>query len=35
MKKFIVHIRALPGCCKTGDAPIVMEVEGELIAARR
>src|SRR5580692_5531160 len=31
MRKFIVHTRALPGCCKAGDAPIILEVEGEII----
>jgi len=31
MRKFVVHTRALPGCCKTGDAPTVVEVEGEMI----
>jgi hypothetical protein len=33
MKTFIVHTRALPGCCKTGDAPSVVEIEGEVILA--
>ncbi len=32
MRKFIVHTRSLPGHKYTG-APIVLEVEGELIAA--
>ena len=31
MRKFIVHTRALPGCCKAGDAPLIVEVEGEMI----
>ena len=31
MRKFIVHTRALPGCCKTGDAPIILEVDGEVV----
>lgn len=33
MRKFVVHTRALPGCCKTGDAPIILEVEGEMVSA--
>lgn len=33
MRKFIVHTRPLPGCCKVGDAPTVIEVEGEMISA--
>ncbi len=32
MKKFVVHTRPLPGCCKTSDAPIIVEVEGEVIS---
>ena len=30
MRKFVVHTRALPGV-KSNGAPIVLEVEGELI----
>jgi hypothetical protein len=33
MKKFVVHTRPLPGCCKTSEAPIVVEVEGELVTS--
>lgn len=33
MRKFIVHTRPLPGCCKTSDAPTVVEVEGEVVSA--
>lgn len=29
MRKFVVHTRPLPGCCQTGDAPILLEVEGQ------
>lgn len=32
MRKFVVHTRALPGCCKTTDAPTVVEVEGEILS---
>ena len=31
MRMFIVHTRALAGCCKTGDAPLIVEVEGEIV----
>lgn len=31
MKKFVVHTRALPGCCKTSDAPTIVEVDGEYV----
>jgi hypothetical protein len=31
MKKFIVHTRPIPGHAKDNDAPIIVEVEGELI----
>lgn len=33
MRKFIVHTRALPGCCKTSESPLIVEVEGEVISA--
>lgn len=33
MKKFIVHTRAVPGTCHTGQTPVVVEVEGELISS--
>jgi DNA/RNA endonuclease G (NUC1) len=33
MRKFIVHTRAIPGCCKTGEVPAIVEVEGELVTA--
>ncbi len=33
MRKFVVHTRPLPGCCKTGDAPTIVEVEGEIISS--
>jgi hypothetical protein len=33
MKKFIVYTRAIPGCCRIGEAPSVVEVEGEMVAA--
>ena len=33
MRKFVVHTRPLPGCCKTGDLPTILEVEGEMITA--
>jgi len=33
MKKFIIHNRALAGHPKTGEAPSVVEVEGEIILA--
>jgi len=32
MRKFVVHTRPLPGCCKTGDVPTIVEVEGEIIS---
>jgi hypothetical protein len=33
MRKFIVHTRPLPGCCKgSSDAPSIVEVEGKMIA---
>lgn len=32
MRKFVVHTRPLPGCCKTSEAPTLVEVEGELIS---
>lgn len=32
MRKFIIHTRPLPGCCKTGDAPTIVEVEGTVIS---
>ena len=32
MRKFIVHTRPIPGCCKgSGDAPTIVEVEGKMI----
>lgn|SRR5574337_752423 len=31
MRVYIVHTRPLPGCCKTGDVPTIMEVEGEIV----
>ena len=31
IRKFIVHTRALPGHTKAGDAPLIVEVEGEMI----
>ena len=32
MRKFIVHTRPLPGCCKgSSDAPSIVEVEGKMI----
>jgi hypothetical protein len=34
MRKFIVYTRAIPGCCKVGDAPTVVEVEGEVVSAQ-
>lgn len=34
MRKFVVHTRAVPGCRKgDADAPTILEVEGEMIAA--
>jgi hypothetical protein len=33
MRKFIVHTRALAGYTKTGDAPLLVEIDGEMIAA--
>lgn len=34
MRKFIVHTRAVPGCCKgAADAPSILEVEGELVSS--
>jgi hypothetical protein len=33
MRKFVVHTRAVPGCCKgASDAPTILEVEGELVS---
>lgn len=31
MRKFIVHTRAMPGCAKATDAPVILEVEGQVI----
>lgn len=33
MKAFIVHTRALPGCCKTGETPTIVEVSGTMVTA--
>lgn len=33
MRAFVVHTRPLPGCCKTGEAPTIVEVEGTKITA--
>lgn len=33
MRKFVVHTRALPGCCKTSSNITILEVEGEVITA--
>lgn len=33
MKAYVVHTRPLPGCCKSGDVPTILEVEGEKISA--
>ena len=34
MRKFVVHTRAVPGCCKGAtDAPTILEVEGELVTS--
>jgi hypothetical protein len=34
MRKFVVHTRAVPGCCKgASDAPTILEVEGELVTS--
>ena len=34
MKKFVVHTRPFPGCCKgAGDLPTIVEVEGEVVSS--
>ena len=34
MRKFVVHTRPIPGCCQVGDAPFIVEIEGEVITAQ-
>ena len=33
MKKYIVHTRNLPGHARIGNAPLLVEVEGEIVSA--